>query len=55
MQVSCENKKDMLPLQVIPVASAVGNYSILNLSNFTTDIKYIPLETNSLTFSEIKS
>ena len=44
--VSCEIRKEKLPLNVIPVASTVGNYKILNLSDFTTDIKYIPLETN---------
>ena len=42
---SC-NKKETLPINVIPVASTVGHYSILNLSDFTTDVKYIPLETN---------
>ena len=43
---SC-NKKEALPINVIPIASTVGNYSILNLSEYATDIKYIPLETNN--------
>jgi hypothetical protein len=43
---SCEHKKNTLPIKVIPVASTVGNYNILNLSDYATDIKYIPLETN---------
>jgi len=44
--VSCSNKKDTLPHNIIPVASTVGNYKKLNLSEYATDIKYIPLETN---------
>ena len=46
LTVSCGHKKDALPLNVIPVAGTVGNYSILNLSDYATEIKYIPLETN---------
>ena len=45
---SC-NKKDNLPLNVIPLANTVGRYDILNLSDFATEIKYIPLETNDST------
>jgi len=44
---SCEHKKNTLPIKVIPVASAVGNYNILNLSDYIAEIKYIPLETNN--------
>ena len=46
--VSCNNKKEAIPINVIPVASAVGNSNlpILNLSDYATEIKYIPLETN---------
>ena len=53
---SCDNKKNTLPVNVIPVASTVGDYSILNLSNYATDIKYIPLETNdSVLISNIRN
>ena len=45
---SCNRQKDAIPLNVIPVASTAGNYSILNLSDYATEIKYIPLETNDL-------
>ena len=45
---SCNRKKDAIPHNVIHVANAVGNYRILNLSDFATEIKYIPLETNNL-------
>ena len=44
--VSCDNKKDDILPTIIPLASTVGNYNILNLSEFVTEIKYIPLETN---------
>ena len=43
---SCNRKKDTIPLNVIPVASTVGNYNVLNLSDFASEIRYIPLETN---------
>ena len=43
---SCDNKNNMLPLNVIPVANTVGNDIILNLSDYVTEIKYLPLETN---------
>ena len=45
---SCDNdkKKDVQLLNVIPIASTVGNYNILNLSDYAINIKYIPLETN---------
>jgi len=50
LTVSCNNKKNThsfsFPLNVIPVEKTVGNYNILNLSEYVTDIKYIPLETN---------
>ena len=46
MVTSCSNKKDAFTPNVIPVESEVGNYSILNLSDYVTDIQYIPLETN---------
>ena len=52
---SCENKKEASPLNVISVASTVGYYNILNLSEYVTEIKYIPLETNnSVLVSEIR-
>lgn len=47
--VSCNNKKDVLPFNVIQVANAVGTYSMLNLSDYAIEIKYIPLETTNLT------
>ena len=47
MIVSCDNKKDALSPIIIPLASTVGDYNVLNLSDFATDIKYIPLETNN--------
>ena len=43
---SCDNKNEALPINVIPLESAVGKYQILNLSDYSTEIKYIPLETN---------
>ena len=43
---SCDNKKDVHLHNVIPVASTVGNYNILKISDFASEIKYIPLETN---------
>lgn len=43
---SCTQKKDASSINVIPVASTVGNYSVLNLSDYATEIRYIPLETN---------
>jgi len=46
LAVSCDNKKTTLLPNVIQVESAVGNYNILNFSDYATDIKYIPLETN---------
>jgi len=44
--VSCDNKKDAIPHNIIPVASTVGDYEMLNLSQYITEIKYISLETN---------
>ena len=46
LTVSCNNKKKSQHSNVIQLESAVGNYNILNLSDYTMDIKYIPLETN---------
>ena len=46
LTASCSRKKEARALNVIPVASTVGDYSILNLSDFASDIRYIPLETN---------
>ena len=44
--VSCDNKKNTYPNNIIPVESMVGNYKILNISDYSSEIKYIPLETN---------
>lgn len=46
MFVSCNDKREMLHHKFIPVESTVGNYNILNLSDFVMEIRYIPLETN---------
>jgi hypothetical protein len=43
---SCNKKKDTFPINIIPVANTVGTYSILNLSDYAENIRYIPLETN---------
>ena len=46
MIVSCDYQKGTIPKNVIQVERTVGNYSVLNLSEFATEIRYIPLETN---------
>jgi len=46
MAVSCDYQKGAIPKNVIQVERTVGNYSVLSLSEFATEIKYIPLETN---------
>ena len=46
LTVSCDHNMDTLPINVIQLANSVGNYNVLNISEFTTEIKYIPLETN---------
>ena len=43
---SCDNIRDTHSLNIIPLASTVGKYRMLNLSDFATEVKYIPLETN---------
>jgi len=43
---SCLNKGETYPINVIPVGSSIGTYNLLNLSDYATDIKYIPLETS---------
>jgi len=43
---SCDNKKETITLNIIPLASTIGNYNILNLSEYAKEIRYIPLETN---------
>ena len=53
--VSCGNKKDAIPLNVISLEQVVGNYNILNLSDYAKEIRYIPLETNdSVLIGEIR-
>ena len=44
MIVSCDNNKVKSPT-IIPLASTVGKYNILNLSDIASEIKYIPIET----------
>ena len=44
--VSCENKKEVHIPNVIPLKSTVGNYNILNLSDYVVEIMYKQLETN---------
>ena len=52
---SCGHKKDSFSPNVIPLESAVGNYHLLNLSEYATEIRYIPLETSDLSLiAEIK-
>ena len=43
---SCEKNTSHMYKNVIPLESSVGTYRILNLSDYVTDIRYIPLETN---------
>lgn len=42
------NKNTAKEINVIPLADEVGTYSVLNLSDYVTDIRYIPLETSDL-------
>lgn len=35
---SCDRKSEIIPFNFIPVESTVGNYNMLNLSDFATDI-----------------
>ena len=44
--VSCKENTVTSALNIIPLASSIGKYSILNLSDYVTEIRYIPLETN---------
>ena len=46
LTVSCVNNKEDLSLKIIPLENTVEKFNILNLSNYTAEIKYIPLETN---------
>ena len=51
---SCRENNPIVFKNVIPIESSVETDSILNLSDYVTDIKYIPLETNdSVLISEI--
>ena len=43
---SCDNKNMTLTSNIIQLESAVGSINILNLSDYATEIEYIPLETN---------
>ena len=53
---SCENEDNVKEMRFISVANEFGTYNILNLSDYVTDIKYIPLETNdSVILAEIKT
>ena len=52
---SCSHTKDPFSPNVIPLESTVGNYHLLNLSDYVTEIRYIPLETTeSNLMGEIK-
>ena len=52
---SCDYKKDSFSPHVIPLERAVGNYHVLNLSDYATCIRYITLETSDLfIIAEIK-
>ena len=39
MAVSCDYQKETIPKNVIQVERTVGSYSMLNLSEFATEIK----------------
>ena len=43
---SCNSMEDTSSSNIIPVASTVGKYNMLNLSDYVSDVKYVPLETN---------
>ena len=45
LAISCGHKKENLSPHIIPLESAVGDYHILNLSDYATDIRYVPIET----------
>jgi hypothetical protein len=43
---SCVREHDPEKNSLIPLESEVGTYHVLNLGDYVTDLKYIPLETN---------
>ncbi len=56
LMTSCSHKKESHSLFTIPVEKEVGNYSVLNLSEYATEIRYIPLETTqSSLISELRN
>ena len=46
LTVCCTKSNVSTDLSVIPVASMVGKYELLNISDYASSITYIPLETN---------
>ena len=53
--ISCDPQKEPSSYHIIPVESSVGDYHILNLSDYATNIRYIPLETDdSILMGEIE-
>ena len=45
LTASCGHNKESFSSHIIPLESAVGDYHILNLSDYATDIRYVPFET----------
>jgi len=43
---SCEKTKRYTSSNIIPVRSEIGKYSVLKLSDYVSEVDYIPLETN---------
>ena len=46
LTVSCGHNNDSFSHNVIPIASTAGSYHLLNLSEYASDVRYIPLETS---------
>lgn len=44
--LSCNKKKENFVGTVIPLKDAVGTYDVLHLSDYVTNIRYVPLETS---------
>lgn len=44
--ISCNSQKKPEKIQNVDVASNMNNWQVINLSRFTNNIKYVPLETN---------
>lgn len=53
MATSCQNKINDYSLNIIKLEKTVGKYNIINLSEYATEIKYIPLETKKTSLISI--